>query len=361
MNKSKQKRSQFLTISTGTLGGAIIMLLLNMLLGDKAPWFVERLSASVKDIYSITLDVEYIFDKEHSIQDIDKNTYYVDHNSSFYLKEPPKDLWKIEFSNPGRILDDISFAYIPFMKISTDAFGKMFDIGEITRDDITTTTFKRLGSSYEITFTDSSGIEAIPLDFNPFHDLDFLKTSMRAGSSMFMLDESEIEKLLDETTEEGREFLERARYNMLQYGEKIIEENWPENQVFSEDVTITTFRKSLIERNIVYKLLYAETELLALPALSFLIFANPELFGNIKHIDVSNDNKVVLIDGSTSLKNLVINGNIVDKCELIRIYLVALTSDLIYVVRMQYLSGAGASRSVSKELETMFASFRVLF
>jgi len=360
MNKTKKKQRQFLTISTGTLGGAIIMLLLNMLLGDDAPWFVERLSVTAKDIYSITLDVEHIFDKENSIQDLDRNIYYVDSKSNYYLKKPPKNLWKIEISNPGSVLDGISLAHIPFLNQSIDAFGKLLGVGTILQDDIITTTFNNIESSYEIMFNDSSEISNLLVKLNPFDDLDYVKASIRSGGALLMYDESETERLLDETTEEGREYLEQAKIDLLEYGNTIIENNWPEDHIFSDNITITTFRKNLIERNIVYKLLFQDTELKIIPALNFLMFVNPELYANIKYIDVSKDNKAILIDASISLKNVMINGNLIDNCELIKLYLVALSPDLIYVIKIQYLYGVGTSRSSSKELEKMFASFRVL-
>jgi hypothetical protein len=70
-------RTRVLTLSTSTLGGAILMALVSMALGDKAPWFIERLSASVSDIQSISLNVNEIFVKK-SVTEIDPQKYYID-------------------------------------------------------------------------------------------------------------------------------------------------------------------------------------------------------------------------------------------------------------------------------------------
>ncbi len=87
---------------------------------------------------------------------------------------------------------------------------------------------------------------------------------------------------------------------------------------------------------------------------------NPELaLANINHIDINRDNNAVLVDGSVSLENIIINKKPVENAELVRFILIATHSDIIYVVTMNYLHGI-TERSITKDLKSIFASFRIV-
>ncbi len=360
MKKSKKKNLGFFGLSTGTLGGAIIIIIFNILLGEKAPWFVERLSAQVKDIYSIRVNVENIFDKKHQIGEIDSDTYHVDSERKFYLKKPPTDLWEVEFSNPGHFLDDVSVAYVPFLRNSITGFSTLFGPSKVLQDDITTTNFSNIESGHEIEFAKESKIGGIPFNLNPFQDLDIVKSSIRAGGIMMRGDKEKIESLLDESTEEGRKFLKRARVEMVAFGEKLIKDLWPKSDKMSSEVSVTTFRKSLLEKNPMFKVMSQGTKINLYKIMQPLMFINPELSaGNVNHIDYSKDGNSVLFDTSTSLENIIIDGEKIKNIELVRIILVTMQEDTVYVVTMKYLYGLPGSRSISRELEALFASFRV--
>jgi hypothetical protein len=75
---------------------------------------------------------------------------------------------------------------------------------------------------------------------------------------------------------------------------------------------------------------------------------------------VSKDNNAVLIDESLSLEKIVINDKLIERTELVRLALIATSSDIIYIVTMNYLYGAGENRAISKEIESLFASFRIV-
>jgi hypothetical protein len=240
-----------------------------MILGDKAPWFVEKLSASVKDVYSISLDVDEIFDRKHHIKDIDPTVYYIDLQRKLYLNKTPSELWQIETHNPGQLLDGLSVSYVPFFRFSLNMFSQFFQLGKVSQDDITTTTFSRKDAAYKIEFTRESKIGNFALIMNPFEDIDYVKASIRGGTSLLSIGESEMEQLLDETTEESRQFLEKAQSDMRLLGERIIEEKWPTEQIISDHVTVTCFHKRLIERNPNFRLLVQGNKLHIFAILSF--------------------------------------------------------------------------------------------
>jgi len=347
-------------LTTGTVGGAVIIIFLGMLLGDKAPWFVERLWVAGEKVRSITLNVEEIFDEKRQTSEIDPNIYHVDSQWKFYLKKPRQDFWEIKTANPGEFLDDISIAYVPFFNYSFNVLAPIFKTDRVLRDDITTTTFSTRESTYEIEFTQQSTIGEYPLILDPWEDPDFLRASLIAGASLSQRDVSEIEKLFNEPTEEGREFLERVRASAREEADNIIRDRWPETQTFSDNVTVTTFRKNMLMTNPLYTLLVKNTGANILIILNFLTYTNPELsMVNIKRIDTNKRNDVLLIDGSIPLGNILVNGENVPRCELVRLVLVAIKADTIFVVTMSYLYGVSA-RVIAKELESVFASFRIV-
>ena len=64
-----------LTGIPGTVGGAILMLLVTMLAGERAPWIVEKLSAAKGSNTSMSLSVDQIFDRDIDINEIDKEKF----------------------------------------------------------------------------------------------------------------------------------------------------------------------------------------------------------------------------------------------------------------------------------------------
>jgi hypothetical protein len=356
---AKKTPKNLFAMSTSTFGGAVIMALLSMLLGDKAPWLYEKISASAKGIGSVSLSVDDIFD-HRSINDIDTQVNYVDAQSKFYLKKPLNDQWGIETANPGRVLDDISVAYVPFFRYSFSLYSLMFNLGTTLQDDITTTTFSSRKATYSIDFGESTSIAGFPLRLNPFEDIDFVKNSMRMGGSILQLHVN-IDSLLDESTQSGREFLENSRQQMVQQGREIIDKDWPASQTFSDNLTVTTFRLSVLSRNPTFKLLIRNSQPNILTVLNFLTFSNPELaLFNVNHIDVSKNNDAVMIDGTITITDITVNRTKVENCQLVRFVLVALKNNTIYVVTMRYLYGFGSSFETKEELGSLFRSFRVI-
>ena len=353
-------RTRVLTLSTSTLGGAILMTLVSMALGDKAPWFIERLSASVSDIQSISLNVNEIFVKK-SVTEIDPQKYYVDARSQFFLSKPEKDAWGVETANPGHVLDAISVAYVPFFRFSLSMYSSMFNLEKPRRDDVTTTTFASTKSAYSIAFTDSTSIAGYPLTLNPFEDLDFVKASLRAAAVGLQQSQVEIAEMLDESTPKGREFLELARKNMEQQGRTMIIKNWPTEQRFSDNFSVTTFRVGLLSRSTMFRLLVKDNKPGIFTILNFLIFCNPELMlANIKHLEINKNNDAVLINGSIPITNIIANGSAIHSCQLVRFVLITMKEETIYVTSMRYLYGIGSSSDDSDELKSLFASFRVI-
>ena len=219
------------------------------------------------------------------------------------------------------------------------------------RDDVTTTTFASTKSAYSIAFTDSTSIAGYPLTLNPFEDLDFVKASLRAAAVGLQQSQVEIAEMLDESTPKGREFLELARKNMEQQGRTMIIKNWPTEQRFSDNFSVTTFRVGLLSRSTMFRLLVKDNKPGIFTILNFLIFCNPELMlANIKHLEINKNNDAVLINGSIPITNIIANGFV----------LITMKEETIYVTSMRYLYGIGSSSDDSDELKSLFASFRVI-
>jgi hypothetical protein len=360
MAKSKKNKIGFFAVSTGTLGGAIVMLVLNMLLGDEAPWFVEKLSASVKNIYSISLNVEDVFDRNNPISEIDQNQYYVDSQRNFYLAKPSVSNWTIEVSNPGQYLNGLSSAKVPFFQQSLNIFSEIFRNEEISRDDITTTIISNPNSTNEISFTEKSKIGGYEVALNPFEDLDMVKRSLLGGGALMKIDVDELKTRMDESTNKGRQFLEQMQNEMVSSMNQSIRNLWPEPEKLTDNLTITTIRKAVLERNPLYKMLVRNDRLNIMTVLNYLIYTNNELFtANINHIDINKTNDAILIDGSIPLENVAINNQDVQQAELVKIFLISTKANVIYIVRMNYLYGISGSRSDTRELEKLFTSFRI--
>ena len=93
---------KILELSTSTVGGAIVMFILNILLGDRAPWFVERLHASAKDVFELSLNVNEIFDQRSKPDDLNPTQYHVDIPRRFYLRLPSQQ-WSVSVRDPGEL------------------------------------------------------------------------------------------------------------------------------------------------------------------------------------------------------------------------------------------------------------------
>lgn len=347
-------------LSTSTVCGALVMLLFTVLLGDEAPWFVERLHASVEKVYSLTLDVDDIFDDKSSANTIDPDKYHLDGSHYFYLRLPSKD-WNVSMRDPGEFLKDLSVADVPFLHYTIDAMGSMFQTKQLQKGDITTTTLSAKGSEHSISFTEKSKFDGISLRANPYDDPEFVNASIRIGAKMMGIDPSEVEELLAGETDEARVEYKKVRDEMWAQGNSIIEMNWPSEKLVQTAVTVTTFQPRLFSTNPIAKLLEVRPEQSIFSLLEYLQLSNPEIMSlNIKNVAISSNNKVILFDATSTLENVLVDGKEFEKVELVKVFLIAIANDIIYVVNLEYLHGIGTTRQSALEAEQLFISFRLL-
>ncbi len=347
-------------LSTSTVSGALVMLLFTVLLGDKAPWFVEKLRTSVKQVYSLTLNVDDIFDDQSSANKIDPDKHHLDRSHYFYLRLPSKD-WNVSVRDPGEFLKGLSVADVPFLRYSIGVVGSMLQTQQPQKGDVTTTTLSAKGSEHSISFTEKSKFDGVPLRTNPFDDPEYVNASIRAGVKMMGIDPNEVEELLARESDEARAKYKELRDYMWAEGNSIIEKNWPSEKLVQTAVTVTTFQPRLFSANPVAKLLEVRPEKSLFSLLGYLQVANPEIMSiNIKNIAISSNNKVFLFDATSTLENVLFDGKEIEKVELVKVFLIAIANDLIYVVNLEYLHGIGTTRQSALEAEQLFLSFRLL-
>ena len=347
-------------LSTSTVSGALVMLFLTALLGDKAPWFIEKLHASVKQVYSISLNVENIFEDRSSANTIDQDKHHFDSSRSFYLRLPSKD-WSVSVRDPGEFLKGISAADVPFLHHFVASMSPMLQIQEPKKGDVTTTTLSAKGSEHSISFTEKSRFDGVPLRANPFDDPEYVNVSLRSGAKMMGIDSSEVEELLARETDRARAEYKQVWDQMRAQGNSIVEMNWPSEKLVHTAVTVTTFQSRLFSVNPIFKFLEVRPEQSLFSLLGVLQLGNPEIMSlNIKNISISKNNKIILFDATSILENVIIDGKEIEKVELVKLFLIATANNLIYVVHMEYLHGLRTTRKLVLEAEQLFLSFRLL-
>lgn len=347
-------------VSTSTLGGAVLMLILSTALGDKAPWFVERLYASAGEVYALSLNVEDIFAASRSSDELSDSKYYIDRLRNFYIELPPED-WDITTTDPGDFLRGLSAADVPFIHYSLSAFFAMMQPPQLRQGDVVTVSVRPPGGSRMLSFTKESRFDGVPLDLNPFEDRAFAKAAIRAGATMMGLDTADVDEVLAEETEEAREEFEEAWESMREQGEIFVESHWPGEKEVQAGIRITTFRTQVFASNPIASVLEQGDKLSLWSRFGFLQLANPEIASfNIRKIDVSTDNRVLLLDASARLEELVVDGIETKEVDLVKVFLVAMENELIYVVSLTYVYSPGTSRRVVENAERIFRSFRIL-
>ena len=351
---------RFFHLSTGSLGGAAIMLFFTVFLGEKAPWFVEKLQVSAGQVYSLTLNVNKIFDHQSSASEIDPEKYYLDGIQSFYLKIPSKD-WSVSKYDPGEYLTNLSVADVPILHHVNSIIGMQYQPQRPQKGDVTTTKLSIEGSEHKISFTDKSKFDGVPLRVNLFKDPEFLNMSILVDAKTRGADLSEADELLARKTAEAKNEYQKVKDQYLAEGERIIEDNWPSEKLVQTSVTVTTFRPQLYSNLPIARLLGNRPEESILNLIAYLQYSNPELMSlNIKNAAISKDNRVFLIDATSPLENILVDDKEIEKIYLVKSFLIATANDLIYVVNLEYLNGVGISRQLVHEVEELFLSFRLL-
>lgn len=349
-----------LEISTGTVGGALLVLIASMLLGEKAPWIFDKLTASTQGVYSLSLNADDIFDEDSEWQDLDPKRYHIDAAHKFYLRFPSRD-WSVSVQDPGKFLTGLSIADIPFMRNSMSAFSTMMGQPELRKGDITTTSLTPPAPTRLISFTEESKFAGIPFRVNPFDDREFTKSSFRAGSMLVGLDPEEVNEILAEETDEAREMFKGIWDAMRAEGEAIIIRDWPSDTEIQPGITVTTFRRQILSASPIARVVEQGGRLSLYSALGFLQMMNLELMSvNIKNVDVSENNKAFLFDATAQLENIIVDGKETDQVEFVQVFLIAAEKDMIYVVGLKYLHAAGTTRKLQNEMEEAFSSFRIL-
>lgn len=351
---------KFFALSTSTLSGALVIVLLTVLLGDKVPWFIEKLHSSYAQVYSITVNVDDIFDDKSSANTIDLDKYHLDGSHYFYLRLPSED-WNVSMRDPGEFLKGLSVADIPFLHYTVDAMDLMSQTKQPQKGDVTTTTLSAKGSEHSISFTEKSKFDGVLLRANPFDDSEYANSTIRLGAKIGGIDPSWAEELLAGETDEARVEYKKLRDEMRAHANSIIEMNWPSEKLVQTAVTVTTFQPRLFSANPIAKLLEVRPEQSIFSLLGYLQFSNPEIMSlNMKNVAISSNNKVILFDATSTLENVLVDGKEFEKVELVKIFLIAIANDIIYVVNLKYLHGIGTTRQLALEAEQLFISFRLL-
>jgi hypothetical protein len=353
---------RLLTVSTSTIGGAVIILVLNIVLGDKAPWFVEKLYAKVTNDYEINLNIDAIKIPQKDFDKASPEDYIIDKNEKFLINKPSDPSWKVSTINPGRLLDGMSLQTVPIFGHSLSAFSSIFapTSSTLSVDNIVTTSIAS-NRTYTIGFTEKSKISGFELDLNPADDKEFVKSSLVAGGKLMNLDSQEIEEILNEKSDEAKKKLSTiSQYMKVQYGQ-IIKSRWPKSQRISDNVTVTTFSKTLLNKNPISALMSKCGSPNLMTNFSYLTLMNPELMNAaIQHIEISKKNDVILVNASLMLENITVDDAPVTKAELGRAILIVDRPERINVITLNYLSGPGATRARLKELESIMQSFRIV-
>jgi hypothetical protein len=229
------------------------------------------------------------------------------------------------------------------------------------KGDVTTTTLSAKGSEHSISFTEKSKFDGVLLRANPFDDSEYANSTIRVGAKMRGIDPSWAEELLAGETDEARVEYKKIRDEMRAHGNSIIEMNWPSEKLVQTAVTVTTFQPRLFSANPIAKLLEVRPEQSIFSLLGYLQFSNPEIMSlNMKNVAISSNNKVILFDATSTLENVLVDGKEFEKVELVKIFLIAIANDIIYVVNLKYLHGIGTTRQLALEAEQLFISFRLL-
>lgn len=363
---SRTGRSRVLALSTSSLGGAAIMLLAAALLGEKAPWFVSRLSVAREDAYSVSVAVDKVF-QQRDAQQAMSSLAYRDDRLGFAL-ERPATAWKITTEDPGRPLNGISIARVPYLNLSFAVMAPMMTPGSVLPGGVTTTTLRPQNEGTLVTYTEASAIDHILLTLNPARDREFVRAAVQAGTATLPItstqgdDEGEGEDKEQPLTTPGddEEFLTIAQEALTATIATVIKERWPKPETLTPSLTITTISREQVTRNPLFRVLLAKQQLSLSLALSFLTFSNPELAtANVKHLEFSRKNDVALVNSSATLEDVGLNGKATQEVELVRIALLAITDKTIYVVTINYLHGV-TSRGTGEALQKTLASFRVL-
>ena len=114
MSKRKKKKSKnWLVLSTGTIGGALLMVLFNSLLGPSQPWLVDKLMIKKENV-QVSFNVNKITKKRSDFKST-KDTY-INPNAPFILEKPKEVNWHIQSFSPGHILDNISVMDLPYFQ-----------------------------------------------------------------------------------------------------------------------------------------------------------------------------------------------------------------------------------------------------
>jgi hypothetical protein len=352
---------KLLSVSTGTLGGAFLMLFINGLLGDKAPWFIERLHARVLRDYSISFNVDDVAISQAALAKVSPDDYTVDVKEGFLFRRPPPT-WKVESQNPGHVLEGISLTAIPVMGQSFGAFASLFSAASPQPDDLVTTTISPGDKVYEIGFTRLSKIYGLEVAMNPAADPEFVRLSLAAGSRLLNQgDSGEVADILKGESPEAREKLSEVSAEMTAFYGELITNHWPQKQKVADRIVITTFSKQSLSRSPVARLMLKTASTHLMTNFGILSMTNPALVSAaIQHIGVSKRNDVILLDASVPLDNIEVDRMPVVHAELGRTVLIVDRPQRINVVAMEYFNGPGSAISRLKELETVMLSFRVV-
>ncbi len=361
--KENTKRRGFWQISTGTVLGAVITALAGSLLGAQAPWFIERLTLGSRQPVSFT--IESVFSGTPGT--LDRSRWHVDEETGFAVAKPPQD-WFINKSNPAAPLTGPSMATIPFYHFSISQMSPLAAIDKFRQDDIVTTEIRPAGVPHQLEFNQSSSIDSIPLKLNPASSDDFIKRTLTMTLRMEQALSAEKNlppealDILEQRTSEGREQYSKLRAQMEHQFENVVAANWPSLE-YSDNVTITTFKTSLVRGDPMFEPLLQGKGLTIFTAFGLVSLANPELFSlNTKSVSYSNNNLAMLLDTSVELKNFTFDKRARDESELRRYVLIVLADDKtkIFVVVWRNLVGLGATYDDSEKMKKVFESFKLL-
>ncbi len=359
-NKGGPKRHGFWQISTGTVLGAVMMAVVGGLLGPKAPWFVERLTAGSRE--QVTFNVNSVF--SGTPRDLDPKRWYVDQEVGFAFAKPPSE-WLINKTNPSAPLAGPSIGTVPFHRFGMSQLSPLGAVGKFQRDDIVTTEIRPASSTHKLAFSDSSTIDAVPLKFNPATSEDFVKRTIAMQVRMQTATSGDLPTgvidILEQRTAEGRELFERARSELETQFEKVIRANWPAPLEYSDNVTVTRFKTSLFRGDPIYEAVLRDRSLDLFTGSELVSLANPELISiNTKSASISANNLAMLLDTSVELRNFTLDGRSHDVAELRRFVLIALAKDEIFVVVWRNLVGLGATGKEADRMHEVFQSFKLL-
>jgi hypothetical protein len=353
-------RPRFWQLSTGTVLGAVIVAGFGNLLGPKAPWFIERLTAGSGQ--QVTFNVNSVFAGAKG--ELEASRWHVDREAGFAVAKPPAN-WLINKINPAAPMTGPSIGTVPFYRMSLSQMSPLGAAPSIKRDDIVTTEIRPAGAPHKLAFGDHASIDAVPLNFNPATSDAFLQRAitMQLGAQKAASGElpPELLDVLEQRTPEGKEQFASLRELLTAQFDGAVKANWPLPMDYSDNVTITTFKASLFRGDPVFEAVLRDRGLTLLTTSNLVSLANPELMAvSVKSASVSANNQAMLLDTSVELKKFMLDDKAHDSAELRRFVLLALVKDRIVVVVWRNLVGLGASGQDADRLREIFQSFVLL-